>query len=76
MQIRNWISFAGTSNNSPARFRTTSTPQSSVGLVAGLHEAGESVELSSVGFDRTRAHSPLKAKNFHGHGRLMMCELE
>ncbi|KAG7166044.1 hypothetical protein Hamer_G011982 [Homarus americanus] len=26
MQIRNWISFAGTSSNSPARYRATSTP--------------------------------------------------
>lgn len=44
MQIRNWISFAGTSSNSPARFRATSTPtppEQVRDLVAGSRDGGE-----------------------------------
>ncbi|KAK3852105.1 hypothetical protein Pcinc_041293 [Petrolisthes cinctipes] len=42
MQIRNWISFAGTSSNSsPARFRATSTPTPVIhGVVATGRDGG------------------------------------
>lgn len=46
MQIRNWISFAGTSSNSPARFRATSTPtppEQARDFVAGSRDGGKAV---------------------------------